>query len=87
MSNIFLARMRSEEFVETWRVKGTRNRLTGLDWEQLSLNTLLVDPPRWGGGHVIGLHHGVCCHRRMHVLRVWVEVGYGRQGHTRSCTH
>lgn len=48
IDNIFLARMSSEEFVETWRVKGTRNRLAGLDWEQLSLNTLLVDPPRAG---------------------------------------
>jgi hypothetical protein len=38
--------MSSEEFVETWKVKGTRHRLAGLDWEQLSLNTLLVDPPR-----------------------------------------
>jgi tRNA (uracil-5-)-methyltransferase len=46
ISNIFLARMSSEEFVETWRVKGTRYRLTGLDWEQLELKTLLVDPPR-----------------------------------------
>lgn len=50
INNIFLARMSSEEFVETWRVKGTRNRLAGLDWEQLSLNTLLVDPPRCVGG-------------------------------------
>jgi len=49
IDNIFLARMSSEEFVETWRVKGTRNRLAGLDWEQLSLNTLLVDPPRCVG--------------------------------------
>jgi tRNA (uracil-5-)-methyltransferase len=24
--NIFLARMSSEEFTETWKVKGTRNR-------------------------------------------------------------
>lgn len=46
VTNIFLARMSSEEFVETWRVKGTRNRLAGLDWEQLNLKTLLVDPPR-----------------------------------------
>lgn len=46
VSNIFLARMSSEEFVETWKVKGSRYRLTGLDWEQLQLKTLLVDPPR-----------------------------------------
>ncbi|KAF6260658.1 hypothetical protein COO60DRAFT_1269318 [Scenedesmus sp. NREL 46B-D3] len=46
--NIFLARMSSEEFTETWKVKGTRNRLSGLDWEQLSLDTLFVDPPRAG---------------------------------------
>lgn len=57
VSNIFMARMSSEEFVETWRVKGTRQRLTGLDWEQLQLKTLLVDPPRCvgcvgGGGRV-----------------------------------
>ncbi|WIA33205.1 hypothetical protein OEZ86_006351 [Tetradesmus obliquus] len=46
--NVFLARMSSEEFTETWKVKGTRNRLAGLDWEQLSLDTLFVDPPRAG---------------------------------------
>lgn len=58
VSNIFMARMSSEEFVETWRVKGSRQRLTGLDWEQLQLQTLLVDPPRCvcvcgGGGAVV----------------------------------
>lgn len=48
-SNIFLARMSSEEFTETWRAKGTRRRLAGLrPWEQLQLGTLLVDPPRSG---------------------------------------
>jgi hypothetical protein len=46
VANVFLARMSSEEFVETWRVKGSRFRLTGLDWDALQLNTLLVDPPR-----------------------------------------
>jgi tRNA (uracil-5-)-methyltransferase len=34
-ANVFLARMSSEEFVETWRVKGNRNRLAGLDWGTL----------------------------------------------------
>lgn len=33
---------------ETWRVKGTRNRLQGLEWDKLSLETLFVDPPRSG---------------------------------------
>jgi tRNA (uracil-5-)-methyltransferase len=41
--------MSSAEFTETWRAKGTRNRLKGLaPWEELRLGTLLVDPPRAG---------------------------------------
>ena len=43
-----MARISSEEFTETWKTKGTRERLKGLDWEQLQLKTLLVDPPRAG---------------------------------------
>ncbi|GBF88282.1 tRNA (uracil-5-)-methyltransferase [Raphidocelis subcapitata] len=47
--NVFIARMSSAEFTETWRAKGTRNRLKGLaPWEELRLGTLLVDPPRAG---------------------------------------
>jgi tRNA (uracil-5-)-methyltransferase len=48
VDNIFIARMSSEEFTSTWKVKGTRERLKGLDWEELRLTTLLVDPPRAG---------------------------------------
>jgi hypothetical protein len=40
------AGMSSEEFVEAWTTKATKNRLQGLDWNELHLNTLLVDPPR-----------------------------------------
>eukprot|EP00879_Flechtneria_rotunda_P028605 GHRR01030781.1.p1 GENE.GHRR01030781.1~~GHRR01030781.1.p1 ORF type:complete len:125 (-),score=17.25 GHRR01030781.1:82-456(-) len=38
----------AQEFTDTWKVKGSRNRLAGLDWEQLELQTLFVDPPRAG---------------------------------------
>lgn len=48
VTNILLARMSSEEFTETWKVKGSRRRLADLDWDQLNLTTLLVDPPRAG---------------------------------------
>ena len=48
-SNVFIARMAAHEFTETWRTKGTRNRLKGMTpWDQLDLRTLLVDPPRAG---------------------------------------
>lgn len=49
VSNVLLARMSSEEFTETWRTKGSRQRLAGLDWDALRLDTLFVDPPRAGG--------------------------------------
>lgn len=49
VANIFIARMASEEFAETWRTKGTRRRLAGLSpWEELQFSTILVDPPRAG---------------------------------------
>jgi len=49
LTNVFIARMAAHEFTETWKAKGTRNRLKGLSpWEELSLQTLLVDPPRAG---------------------------------------
>lgn len=38
--NIFLARMSSEEFTETWRVKGTRNRCDG--GISMALNQMIV---------------------------------------------
>lgn len=47
-SNIFIARMSSEEFVEAWRNKTPKHRLKGLDWDSLHLRTLVVDPPRAG---------------------------------------
>jgi tRNA (uracil-5-)-methyltransferase len=41
--------MAAHEFTETWKAKGTRFRLRELaPWDQLSLKTLLVDPPRAG---------------------------------------
>ncbi|GLC71327.1 hypothetical protein PLESTF_001103400 [Pleodorina starrii] len=49
VSNVFLARMASEEFAETMRARGSRRRLEGLGpWEELRLRTILVDPPRAG---------------------------------------
>ncbi len=49
VTNVFLARMASEEFAETMRARGTRRRLEGLGpWEELRLRTILVDPPRAG---------------------------------------
>lgn len=48
-SNVFIARMAAHEFTETWKAKGTRNRLKGMTpWDELDLRTLLVDPPRAG---------------------------------------
>jgi tRNA (uracil-5-)-methyltransferase len=48
LSNVFIARMSSEEFVEAWNTKAEKRRLQGLDWQKLQLDTLLVDPPRAG---------------------------------------
>ena len=48
VSNVFMARMSSEEFVEAWRTKAEKRRLQGLDWASLDLRTLVVDPPRAG---------------------------------------
>ncbi|KAG2444519.1 hypothetical protein HXX76_001266 [Chlamydomonas incerta] len=49
VTNVFLARMASEEFAVTMRERGTRRRLEGLEgWEALRLRTILVDPPRAG---------------------------------------
>lgn len=47
-SNVLVARMSSEEFTEAWRTRAQKRRLEGLDWEQVSFQTLLVDPPRAG---------------------------------------
>lgn len=48
ITNVFIARMSSEEFVEAWRNKTPKRRLQGLDWDALCLHTLVVDPPRAG---------------------------------------
>jgi len=48
VTNTFLARMSSEEFVEAWRTGRSFKRLEGLDLTALDLKTLLVDPPRAG---------------------------------------
>lgn len=48
-ANVFIARMAAHEFTETWKARGTRNRLKGMTpWDELDLQTLLVDPPRAG---------------------------------------
>lgn len=47
--SVFLARMAAEEFAEAMRGRQQRNRLKGLaPWEELRLQTILVDPPRAG---------------------------------------
>lgn len=56
VDNIFVARMSSEEFTEAWKTQAAKRRLEGLDWAQLSLRTVLVDPPR------AGLDPEVCCY-------------------------
>jgi len=48
VDNIFVARMSSEEFTEAWKTRANKKRLEGLDWSQLELRTVLVDPPRAG---------------------------------------
>lgn len=49
VSNIFIARMASEEFSTAWKEKAKKRRLEGMgDWEDLALRTVLVDPPRAG---------------------------------------
>lgn len=48
ISNVFMVRMSSEEFVDAWRNKLEKVRLKGLDMEALDLRTLVVDPPRAG---------------------------------------
>ncbi|KFM28206.1 tRNA/tmRNA (uracil-C(5))-methyltransferase [Auxenochlorella protothecoides] len=48
VNNVFLARMRSEEFTEAWRTGGKKERLKGLDLVECDFQTLLVDPPRAG---------------------------------------
>lgn len=48
VDNIFVARMSSEEFTEAWKTGKQMNRLKNLDFSNLQLKTLLVDPPRAG---------------------------------------
>lgn len=48
VSNVFVARMSSEDFTSAWKEGRTMNRLKGLDLGTLELRTLLVDPPRAG---------------------------------------
>lgn len=48
IENVFVARMRSEEFTEGWK-KGTEyKRLEGSGLKECEFKTLLVDPPRAG---------------------------------------
>eukprot|EP00803_Ostreobium_quekettii_P008216 evm.model.scf_449.2 EVM.evm.TU.scf_449.2 scf_449:7180-13202(+) len=48
VTNILLGRMSSEEFVEAWKQQRPMRRLPELQWTDLKLTTLLVDPPRAG---------------------------------------
>eukprot|EP00892_Ulva_mutabilis_P004778 jgi/Ulvmu1/2672/UM014_0128.1 len=48
ISNVFMIRMSSEEFVDAWRTKAAKRRLKDIDWDTLDLRTLVVDPPRAG---------------------------------------
>ena len=63
------AGMSSEEFVQAWITKATKNRLKGLDWDELQLNTLLVDPPR-----VRSVHAWCACMCLMLVLPLGTEA-------------
>jgi tRNA (uracil-5-)-methyltransferase len=48
VTNVFMVRMSSEDFVDAWINKTARRRLERLDVESLDLRTLVVDPPRAG---------------------------------------
>jgi tRNA (uracil-5-)-methyltransferase len=48
LSNVLVARMRSEEFVEAWRSGRKYQRLENTDLKTYDFKTLLVDPPRSG---------------------------------------
>lgn len=48
ISNVFVARMSSEEFVDAWHTGKQYNRLAGLDLAACDFKTILVDPPRAG---------------------------------------
>lgn len=48
VTNTFVARMSSEEFVEAWRSGRSFKRLEDVDLKAYNLSTLLVDPPRAG---------------------------------------
>lgn len=48
VTNAIVARMSSEEFTAAWHEKRPMRRLEGLDWSEVNLQTILVDPPRAG---------------------------------------
>ncbi len=48
IDNVFVARMSSEEFTQAWHGLRKFSRLDGSNLEQLTLDTLLIDPPRAG---------------------------------------
>ena len=48
ITNAKVFRVSSEEFTEAWKGKTELNRLKSVDFSTLSLDTLLVDPPRAG---------------------------------------
>lgn len=48
VNNVFVARMRSEEFTDGWKNGTDFKRLEGSDLKSCEFKTLLVDPPRAG---------------------------------------
>ncbi|GAB4817016.1 hypothetical protein N2152v2_004062 [Parachlorella kessleri] len=48
VTNVFVARMSSEDFTEAWKEGRKMTRLQGLDLAGCDFQTLLVDPPRAG---------------------------------------
>lgn len=79
--NIFVARMSSEEFTEAWKSQAKKKRLEGLDWSQLSLRTVLVDPPR--AGLDPGVRQGNI--KQRNALRGWIRME-GKGGmHCEDC--
>lgn len=48
LTNVTVARVSAEEFTEAWQGSRKFERLKEVDFNQLQLDTLLVDPPRAG---------------------------------------
>lgn len=48
VQNVFIARMSSEEFTDSYRNGTKSKRLSAIDFTSLNISTVLVDPPRAG---------------------------------------